>query len=404
MRHAAPRIAVLTLLVPLTACVPDFFPATDEVLGTVAEGAAAGTTPAGSEPPAGGSVGVSRRTSVSGAIAGDGQYQLFDLGPAVAGQEWTVSAADALGSSGLVVVLLDADLDLLMRARVSSRSALRHITRLDSPRIYLGVMPPAGSSGGDFRYNLAVRAGVAIPPPRTQVVYLNFNGTSGARVQSRPAAAFPPFEAALLGGRYADHTEVIINAIKATVRADYAPYNVVVLSSDEGPPPHGVAYSTVHFGGYDSRLLGLADSVDRYNELLAQTAVVYVESFADYDAMQLAPEEMGVMVGNVASHEVGHLLGLYHTQQPDDVMDSTGTAWDLAGQQTFRRAPLEPTVFAVGTENNPRVLEQTVGRSGAPAAPDAKLDTAKRLRYKQIRTFTEEELRCRCGLCLEPDA
>ena len=59
-----------------------------------------------------------------------------------------------------------------------------------------------------------------------------------------------------------------------------------------------------------------------------------MEAFASYGTMKLEPAEFAVAIANVASHELGHLLGLPY-EDPDDVMDTTGLAWDLAGEQWF---------------------------------------------------------------------
>ena len=357
--------------------------------------------------PAGGSDGSDEQVlpTVSGSVSGKGSYQLLDLGPGTAGQKWTVTMQSVpLSAGSFTVVLFDADLDLLMRAVLSPQNSLEHVLRLDTRQVILGVMPSYGSSGGQFGFDVRLADAGSPPAPSPQVVYLNFGAGQSVRVHRRSAISFAPFDAGLLGEMYAGRTAEIKQAIIDTVREDYAPYNVFLLTSDDGAPPTDGPYATIHFGGSDSALLGLADNVDMYNSDPGQTAVVYVESFAIYQVMGLAPDEMGRMIGNVASHELGHLLGLYHTKDPDEVMDSTGSAWDLAGDQTFHRGPLEESVFATGMENSPRLLEQTVGlRSESAVFSSKQLDAAKRLRYKAIRDFVSGELRCRCGNCLNPD-
>ena len=151
-----------------------------------------------------------------------------------------------------------------------------------------------------------------------------------------------------------------------------------------------------------SGLLGLADNVDRYNNDPSQTAVVFIDGFAPFEVMQLTPEEMGIMIGNVGSHELGHLLGLYHTRDPNDLMDTTGTAWELAENQRFDRAALEASVFPVGLENSPMLLSDTVGQvDGGPSAKSL-ADSVKRDVRTLIRDLTEIELRSACGLCNAP--
>jgi hypothetical protein len=84
-------------------------------------------------------------------------------------------------------------------------------------------------------------------------------------------------------------------------------------------------------------------------------------------------------------------------------MDTTGTAWELSENQDFMRAPLEPSVFAVGSEDSPRVLAHAVG-----LRPDAaKLEPAHRLREiplsRLIRRFAAQEVVRGCGTCQRLD-
>jgi hypothetical protein len=225
-----------------------------------------------------------------------------------------------------------------------------------------------------------------------QVVYLNFAGGQDVQVQSRGPISFGAFDAAVLGAAYVTQTQRLKDVIVATMRERYALYEVEFLTSDDGPPPADGQYSAVHFGGYDNVLLGLADGVDMYNEIPVQDAIIYVERFAPYQVMEMTPEELGVMIGNVASHELGHLLGLYHTSNADEVMDLSPSAWDLAGPQAFARAALEHTVFPTGAENTPRLLEETVGLRPEPAvAKSATLLSIARPKPRDIMGSLPEE-------------
>ncbi len=379
------KLATLALLAPfaLTGCVPseDGFSGIESLGGTLALPTAS----------------LVQSDTLAGRVERAGDYDLFDIGPVGTGDVWQIGAADLLPQTAVVVALFDQDYNLLQRAFLNGNVTLNHMIRYETGNLIVGVMAPPGARGD---YRLALRQGATQSPPAPQpaLVWLNFSGATGLRVNSRSGQSFGPFDAAQLGPAYAGMTAHVKAAILEAVRADYAEYNVTILSSDEAPAPEA-PHSTIHFGGYDPGLLGLADSVDEYNATPSQNAVIYVQTFEGFSVMRLSAEEMGLMIANVTSHELGHLLGLYHTSQPDDVMDTTGSAWDLASNQAFRRASLESSVFATGWSDSPRRLEATVGRNPHPAARSKAPSASQLQRSIWLQQFIHGELRGRCGTC-----
>jgi hypothetical protein len=390
MSRAAPLALSLPLLFCHIACVPQdgALDGLASVLGATAVNPSdSGSTPA----------------NLPGAVRGTvwpGGYQVFDLGPSDAGRRWRISPDAALGSP-IVAALFDQDMNLLGRAYMSSGARLDHILRTNVETLYLGIAGPLG--GRETNYSLRLDlADAAIPPPQRHVVWLNFAGGRDVRVHGRDPVTFGMFDAGIIGADYAGQTQAIKDLIVAAVRLDYAAYDIDVLSSDDGPPPDE-PHSVVHFGGYDPTLLGLADSVDRYNVRPSESAIVYVGTFAAYRSLGLSDDEVAVMLANVASHELGHLLGLYHTADADDIMDTTGSVWDLADAQAFRRAKLEPSVFPTGMENSPEILQQTLGISSSVAKLAAQSARTKLAALRGARQFSARELRHACGTCADPD-
>ncbi|MFQ5491537.1 MAG: matrixin family metalloprotease, partial [Phycisphaerae bacterium] len=147
--------------------------------------------------------------------------------------------------------------------------------------------------------------------------------------------------------------------------------------SFEGPAP-AEPYSTVHFGSYDPNLLGVAENVDEYNLRAEQRAIVFVDTFSAFGVLDPSPEEIAQALANVTSHEIGHLLGLYHTQDAKGVMDITASLRQMMGDQFFGQSPLHPEVFAVGNQDAVPTLLANVGGDAALAKSAAQLAASMR--------------------------
>jgi hypothetical protein len=304
--------------------------------------------------------------TVSGSIGSAADVDVFDLGPVAAGDQLIVETQQSSALDAAAGLFDDREMALIVnddRAYGLGRydPYINHVIREALPHCYLVIASsPYESTTGSYVLTLTRHPGVAVPSAHGQAVLLDFNGASNVRIGGRSAINVPAFDAASIDSKYAGHTAEVVDTIEAMMRAEYAPYNVQVYSTAEGSLPTG-NYSTVYFGTYDSALLGLADSVDVYDADTTDECIVYTDTFRLFMPLNPTIQQMATAVGNVATHEFGHLVGLYHTRDASEVMDITGSAQSLLVDQTLHEAPLEDSVFPIGSQDPGMLLMDALG-------------------------------------------
>jgi hypothetical protein len=294
---------------------------------------------------------------------------IFDLGPAFASDRVLVDLYVASGAD-VVLGVFDARSRILGYIDLTSTSAgpseSDFVVRDYTDHLYV-VLATRSATDDERPYTtrISIQRGLGEPTEHPQVLVLNFLGASNVRVGNRAAVNVPPFDAASINENFSGQTQAMIDLIVEKVRADFAGLNVGVYTADDPALPAG-DHSTIYYGTYNARLLGLADNVDPYNSDATQSAILYTDTFAIFNALSPSLPQMAQALANTTSHEGGHLLGLRHTADPTDIMDTTATARQMMLDQNYDLANLNATVIPLGLQDAPAMLAWTLGGKLAP--------------------------------------
>jgi PKD repeat protein len=311
------------------------------------------------------------------AVDPDQRRQIFDLGPVAVNDQLFVSfirPPDFVptfepGGRPYSLMLLDSNLNIFAWFQpgfILFTEQSRLVVARDTEHMYV-------VTEGGLSIHARIARAANFATPRGQRVFVNFAGTGDLnpiQVADLLPMVIPPFDAQDINATWGGaQTQTIKNAVMDRLRALYADYDVTFFSDAElagdpnlvlNPP-----YQTLHVGGrdiFDPFSFGIADYIDPRNETATGGGLVFAIAIGRF--YNTSADTTGLAIGNLAGHELGHLLGLRHTDSLTDLMgvESVDTNPALAFEsalvsesEQFNGLP------AIGIQNAPMLLEDTIG-------------------------------------------
>lgn len=306
--------------------------------------------------------------TIEGNLSSSSDIDIFDLGPSQIGDRIRIDVrADTRGLDAAFAVFDDQERILFenddRNLELNQLDPYFHSDiRRETTATYLAITSsPLGPSSGNYHALITVRRGQEPVAGETQTVVLDFDGGS-VTIPGDRTYTVDVFDAGDITSSYAGRTEEVITGVTERVRKNYEGLGLEVRVVPGDVLPTGCTFSRVLFGGRSPTAFGISEGVDTMNLNRCDDAIVFTETFTPSNfGRLLTVEELGVAMGNVAAHEVGHLLGLNHVTDVTDLMDSTGSPMTFVADQEFKLSPLEESIFPIGFQDGWLLLMEILG-------------------------------------------
>jgi hypothetical protein len=302
---------------------------------------------------------------IQGGICPEDDVDMYNLGPMSPGDRIRVDLQGQGGLDADIAIFDDGGLLFIEnddRGPGDLNPFVNEVVRHAGTNYYLAVTSsPLAPSTGSYSAVITIGRGEPVPPPNPQPVVLNFNGGT-VTIPGDRTYTVGPFDSGDIDPVYTGQTATVKHWIIQTVQENYQGIALEIYNSDTRPAPAGVLVSTVYYGGYNRLAYGMSQDIDPYNHNPTDCSIIFTEMFTPNQfGRVLTPVELGRAIGNVTSHEVGHLVGLNHVDNTTDLMDTTGAAITFVGDQTFQTSPLDALIFPFGLQDEPLLLNETLG-------------------------------------------
>jgi len=319
---------------------------------------------------------ASGSATVGGTITSISDVDVFALGPMSAGDRIVVDVTAQANGLDADAAVFDSGGDMVIENDDRNLSLnqldpfINFVFRHDSPVYYLGIAASDGADpsmqAGAYKAVVQITRGGQVPPTSGQVVVLNFSGGT-IDLPGVQTYTVPLFNTADIAPQYTGMTAAVEQQIVAVVTEAFQGLDLDLRPVPGSSPPANGQYSTIFFGQTNSYALGLSQDVDYYDQNQSDESIVLTGDFTpDYFGRVLTATELGTAIGNVAVHEIGHLLGLNEVVNIHDPMDNTGGPDTLLALQQFQTSPLEDIIFPIGLQDSPLLLLETIGPSTSP--------------------------------------
>ena len=308
------------------------------------------------------------RADFAGTVQSVGDVDVYDLGAVAQGQRIAVEVRAVSGSRlDAVAALLNADLELIDYSDDEDYDAGRldsvidHVVRHDTDHCYLGITNSGfGRSSGGYTATLQILDGASVPEPEGQPVLLDFDGAT-VTIPGDRTHYIGPFDAGEIDSRLDGRDDEAKEEIRDELEDRYSAYDIDFFTTDDAVLPDEGTYTRLVFGGESDSTFGIAQTVDHYNVDPTDEAIIFTDDWTDPFYVRPSTDALLTSIGNVAAHELGHLLGLEHTANDVSLMDSAGSADTILVPQEFMLAPLEDQIFPFGWQDAVELLLDILG-------------------------------------------